>query len=1596
MGIWRSFLVCLLFAVPVRAQEAGTMVDATNGVDLTFDNDNLPILPDGWGATSQGYELSATEALALSYTTGLGNRTGYVTALDYLVAETSMASGTFISFHVAKEISDLEFFDGATPIAYYLQLYNDAGTFKFQFITPGENGTPDTYTWAGSVTAGHAYRHDVIYDLLRRHILWRVNGDLVMSVGMNANSPASIDTLIIGSSAGSTGRSTTFFVDRISHTAVRAGAPRLGRVRVPGSADFSVASPSYSIFHNPAPDDAISTYAAYRADDAGYTTAVQRVRAAGAQHLQETFLWSDVEPTVGNYDWDEVDRLIAAGSGKLPLQINIAPVALGVSAAKTVPADLAATAWDDAAMIAAYKNMLTALDARLGTSPLWVLTVGDEVDLYFDNHLTEIDDYGTFLIAVKTHARTLFGTNPFKVTVNFRFGATESWSTYRDIANVTDIESFTYYDSTFSDDFNAALISTLEGSRFILQEIGFPTNAELGFSDAMQEDILNAAMTAMDFIADQGYLLAATWSRLNDINTDVLEDFGYTDFALQVHTTLGLRNIALGGKPAWFDLVGFLGGSPGDVPPVDPIDCTMSFAETASETFSASAGSGTVVVNLANPSCDFFTQIPGAETWLTVTPSSSAGTATVTYTVTANAGVDTRTATFEVVHDDTTLSFQVVQQGSDPLPNTPPAAANTPSPADDAVGQDVSVTLSANAADDYLSCSILFGTASPPTAETDLGANCSYAPPSLAYSTQYFWILKRTNAYGTTPSAEWSFTTKADPTPVDPDPTCTSNTTSATGVAYVHWTPCRQDTWDQMEADYIAACPAGVSAAVCAATPATWGGRLFKENKQAADGAVSGDIGEFDTFIVQATGCATTGPTGVRYAQSAHDRLILEINRMMGANEPAPYDMVEVTDNNAKRIYPLKFIAILEAIKPCITTAEYDAVNLRIAQFLQSVRLNGWGHTGLRIGDWDNDLGGCFGIWVHHLLNPTMQLAIDNSINLDPVTNVARNNIGGLDPVADMDTYLPSNAGATCRDYIKWWTTITPNSSGEGIEYILADLTFIIRGRDAVMTLTGEDHFPELLTLMEGEANLLLHMWSPDLRNQFDYGDTEQFGSGWRRAQGTVALMELAGALQGTTAGRKLHDLLVELEAQYPLGTLPGLTFRVFGSNPLTFYNPYDTQVEWRDGLSYFDAPQRLTFRKSHISSTTASQFQVYSGGPQKWSTTLARPLNGDHDFWTWGDWSLYCDGGLCMSHPHDYAGPHVKGADGANGPIIYGRARVDAYNRLTARHDSTYSAVMAQQGGSRIHNGWCGSNPADAPPYLNEWTRNWIYLPGDTVIVYDRGDVETSIVNYDTCYHPTIDRFQIEPFKNIDKELIVNHMPTTPTQTGDVFEWTTSHSTPKNAKMTFLFPTANLDHTIVDETEARVINASDPDFGYEWKYNATYTVWEFHYSQTPAQLGYHVRTRSTANDQFNTFLSVFQFGAETAGALVAKEDAGKVQGVHLNPASGNDVLALFNSEQGATTLTDSYYSNNHQTEVPPQHLRETGFTIAWTPTTANTLVLLHGLNPANTWTYAIDGGAPVSITPEDGSADGEVPGHWSGTIAATSGVAHTIVVTGS
>lgn len=115
--------------------------------------------------------------------------------------------------------------------------------------------------------------------------------------------------------------------------------------------------------------------------------------------------------------------------------------------------------------------------------------------------------------------------------------------------------------------------------------------------------------------------------------------------------------------------------------------------------------------------------------------------------------------------------------------NYPPRVPTVLAPPNNSLGQLLTATLSWTATDvdpDTLVSDVYFGTsATPPLVASNLAAT-TYAPPGLAFSTQYFWRIVVRDHYGVeTSGVTWTFTTRPENYP----PNVPSNPVPANGGA---------------------------------------------------------------------------------------------------------------------------------------------------------------------------------------------------------------------------------------------------------------------------------------------------------------------------------------------------------------------------------------------------------------------------------------------------------------------------------------------------------------------------------------------------------------------------------------------------------------------------------------------------------------------------------------------------------------------------------------------------------------------------------------------------------------------------------------------
>jgi hypothetical protein len=759
-----------------------------------------------------------------------------------------------------------------------------------------------------------------------------------------------------------------------------------------------------------------------------------------------------------------------------------------------------------------------------------------------------------------------------------------------------------------------------------------------------------------------------------------------------------------------------------------------------------------------------------------------------------------------------------------------------------------------------------------------------------------------------------------------------------------------------MEADFLAVCPSvTIAAGICSATPATLGGQMFKYIREISLGydgtghvctgtpaVCYGDMGQYNAWMYQVTGNA-------EWATRGWTRLD---NMLTGAvdNRPfqaAPWQAYKSIVQNTSRELLMRTIRTADWLDPALTAPQRASALSRNAAFAGGAIHHPNGAT---VGaDSDQVVGDYFGTALHYLIHPE-----------DPtvVANFTYTSIGGLDPTP---------TGSTHRNAILRYLDLASGGEwNESAEYNEHTVTLMLEGYDAVITKSGVDYFPEITAWMPSAANGWALKMKPTRTQTLQWGDTETPRT-FLRYQVAGQLMALSGLLHGTVAGQRTLGLYQELVDLYGLAGYQSMSLLNTFSAPFIFFDPYDTQLDWRSSISYTFTGARLALRNSHISDPLASQFQAYYGGPIKYNPATNNVNGVQHQGSQFGDWELWRNGAWAITHPKDYDGPSVQAGDGNNSPMAFGYAAMKNFNGAWhAIHDTLYTYVTGTTGGSQ--HPYATYHPPSL--YENEWTREMIYLPGttDAVIIFDRANVIKPFPESVPSIYNAATQANLHRWDALHPKILVQHTHTSPTVLGSVVSWTTSQS--EVATYTVVYPTS-FASTIYDETAANPGGAG---------------IWN---KVSAGEKKFHIKIYPTDDVLFNTFVTVAQVG--TAGVSTGVEDAGKAQGVHLTRAGGADVLAVFNAEAGAA-LTPASWHVSHDDDLEVVRYRETGFTISWTASVAgSTLVLLNDLNPANSWTIAVDGGAPSTINAATLTAN---KGHYKATISGAG--AHTIVIVGT
>lgn len=214
-----------------------------------------------------------------------------------------------------------------------------------------------------------------------------------------------------------------------------------------------------------------------------YTSEYQALYAIGLRGAQTAAPWKALNPTGTIYDltmltnaYFGLDAL--AGYGFTRVLLNLPIIAIN---ARSMPADIEALAFNDAAVKARYRALIDQV-APLLNSRVTYVSLGNEVDTYLSTHASEWGQYKELIEDARTYLKSVNPDVLVGVTTTFEGASSTDVSNVASLNENMDVVIYTYYPldfatmtardpSTVSADM-AAMVSLANGKPLVVQGIG--------------------------------------------------------------------------------------------------------------------------------------------------------------------------------------------------------------------------------------------------------------------------------------------------------------------------------------------------------------------------------------------------------------------------------------------------------------------------------------------------------------------------------------------------------------------------------------------------------------------------------------------------------------------------------------------------------------------------------------------------------------------------------------------------------------------------------------------------------------------------------------------------------------------------------------------------------------------------------------------------------------------------------------------------------------------------------------------------------------------------------------------------------------------
>ena len=288
------------------------------------------------------------------------------------------------------------------------------------------------------------------------------------------------------------------------------------------------------------------------------------LQQAGVNAQFLSYRWSELEPTIGNYDAAKLSEFSYAMTYAQSQGFQqLVGLQIINTVTREVPAELVNTAWDDPAMINALHDLLDQMLPQMRTTVRY-LSIGNEVDGYFfAGRESELNAYQLLVDGLKNYVQAQVPTIKVGITVT-----ANGWlgSNVQQVLNLTqnnDVLITTYYplnsdftvkpaDSPLAD--FPALVNYTNGRPLVLQEVGYPSAPSLNSSETQQAQFIRNTFTA--WRNSNSSITLLNLFLLHDFSTSLVDTFvlyyGVNDPEFRAYLdTLGLRHRDNTDKAAW-------------------------------------------------------------------------------------------------------------------------------------------------------------------------------------------------------------------------------------------------------------------------------------------------------------------------------------------------------------------------------------------------------------------------------------------------------------------------------------------------------------------------------------------------------------------------------------------------------------------------------------------------------------------------------------------------------------------------------------------------------------------------------------------------------------------------------------------------------------------------------------------------------------------------------------------------------------------------------------------------------------------------------------------------------------------------------------